>query len=287
MTEKAVRRAGRKGPRGGIHPWLAPAGGAIGFLGAVLGVGGGLFATPLLHYGSKLPLRRAVATSLVLVFATAFSATITELFHAQTSLSGPVLLWLVPSGLLGAQVGYFVSRRIDARGLRAIFVVLLLAAAARILFSERAEDPVAVDAIRVPWTLGLRIAAVGFGGGVVAPLLGIGGGLLVVPGLLLAVPDLGYLVARACSMGLATVTSVRSVWLCSRGGDIDLPRGGWLGSGALVGAVLGVSAVHHPGWAAAARTLLGILLVLVALRMAWDLRRAFASGSTGPGATVD
>ncbi len=240
----------------------------------MLGVGGGLFATPLLHFGCGLRLRRAVATSLVLVFATAFSATVTELFHAEPALSLPALLWLVPSGLVGAQAGFALSRRVSGRKLRAIFVVVLLVAAYRVLWAARPEVEPAAGALDLSLAAGLRVAAVGFGGGLVAPLLGIGGGLLVVPGLLLTVPELGYLGARACSMALASVTSLRSVWLCSRGGDIDLPRGGWLGFGALVGAVAGVSAVHRPGWAGGARILLGVVLVLVALRMALDLLRS-------------
>ena len=40
---------------------------AIAFVGAMCGIGGGLFTVPLLHFGVRLPLKQAVATALVLV----------------------------------------------------------------------------------------------------------------------------------------------------------------------------------------------------------------------------
>ena len=50
---------------------LSVAGSLIGFLGSMCGVGGGLFAIPLLHYGLGIELRRAGATARCRVFATA------------------------------------------------------------------------------------------------------------------------------------------------------------------------------------------------------------------------
>jgi hypothetical protein len=58
--------------------WLVLAGLAIGFLGSWCGIGGGLFAVPLLHFVRKLELRAAVATALVLVLATSTAATAAE-----------------------------------------------------------------------------------------------------------------------------------------------------------------------------------------------------------------
>ena len=75
-------------------------------MGAVCGLGGGLFAVPLLHYVFKLPLRRAVATGLCLVCATAVSSTTAEFLHEDSALLWEVVLPLVGGALVGAQIGF-------------------------------------------------------------------------------------------------------------------------------------------------------------------------------------
>src|SRR5262249_10359101 len=50
---------------------LSLAGAATGFVGALLGLGGGVFLVPLLTLGFGIPIRAAIAASLVSVIATA------------------------------------------------------------------------------------------------------------------------------------------------------------------------------------------------------------------------
>ena len=86
-------------------PLLLLAGAAIAFIGALCGIGGGLFAVPMLHYLFKLDLRASVATALCLVAATAYSSTLTEVFREDSFLEltvGP----LAVGALLGAQLGF-------------------------------------------------------------------------------------------------------------------------------------------------------------------------------------
>lgn len=65
---------------------LLLAGAAIAFIGALCGIGGGLFAVPMLHYLFKLDLRASVATALCLVAATAYSSTLTEVLREDSAL---------------------------------------------------------------------------------------------------------------------------------------------------------------------------------------------------------
>jgi uncharacterized membrane protein YfcA len=192
--------------------WLVPAGFLIGFLGSLCGIGGGLFAVPLLHYLRKIPLKESVATGLVLVVATTFSSTATELFQAEPDLHGWTILPLVAGVLFGAQFGYLVAVKVNVRVLRAIFVVFLSVAGYRVFAGGGGEvvesGEVALDALGYVYAF-----LVGIGGGFVAPLLGVGGGLVMVPGLYLILPALGFPGARACSLAAGVFGSSRSLFL--------------------------------------------------------------------------
>lgn len=259
-------------PRGGRPVWLVPAAAAVAVVSAMCGIGGGLFAVPLLHFVAGMPLRRAVGTALALVFVTTASSTVTEVFHDDSRLRWGLVATLAVGALIGTQLGYRVSRRIDQRRLRLVFAVVLSLAGLRILLApERMAEAAATAGGTEPWHH-LVAALAGFGGGFLAPLLGVGGGLLMVPVLFLGVPGMGYLGARACSLAVGALASARSVFLYLREGAIDARTALWIGLGALLGAVPGVYLVHWPGWSRAAQMIMGTILLGVALRFALSAR---------------
>ena len=103
---------------------LGMMGAAVAAYGAVCGIGGGLFMTPILHYVRKLPLKNAVATSLALVSASTIAATSAELLHEDGRLTAERLMLvgaLIVGSLFGAQIGFLVARRLDVTYLKAVF----------------------------------------------------------------------------------------------------------------------------------------------------------------------
>ncbi|MFT5048903.1 MAG: putative membrane protein YfcA [Chlamydiales bacterium] len=255
---------------------LTAAGFFIGMVAATCGIGGGLFAVPLLHYGFKLPLKAAVATSLCLVLATSTSATVTEALHPGRALLPELVGVLVLGALVGAQIGHRIASRLPVKKLKAVFSVVLLLAGARLLLAGAGGGADEALVAFVPTSSDYAVAlAIGLVAGVAVPLLGVGGGLVVVPCLLFVMPQLGYLGARAASLGMATLTSARSIFLYRKDGLIDWKRARWFALGALAGAVGGVYWVHQSGNAILARGALGGVLVLAGLRFSVDaLRRA-------------
>lgn len=252
--------------RGGRSPLFFVTGLAIAFIGAMCGIGGGLFTVPVLHFGFGLRLRRAVATSLLLVFATTTGATLTEVVSGQSAIHWPIVGFLALGILVGAQLGYPVSKRFDTHNLRGLFSIVIAIAAVRILFAgshlvEPATEPITAKAIAYA-------ATSGFFGGFVSPILGIGGGLVMVPALLLGPSALSFAGVRACSMAAAIVTSGRSLTLYWKERSIHPQVAPPLALGAFLGAVLGVSSVHQPGVIHYARVLLGLVLVFVSARFA-------------------
>lgn len=249
--------------------WLAIAGVAIGFLGCLCGIGGGLFAVPILHYLVKIPLKQAVATGLVLVVATTSASTGTEAFQEDPDLVWPAIAALVVGVLLGAQLGFRVSERINVRVLRWFFVFFLSLAGWRVWAGGGGE--VVPDAeLILHWSFYPVAFLVGIGGGFVAPLLGVGGGLLMVPGLYLALPAIGFPGARACALAAGVVGSIRSLRLHARAGRVHWIPGLTLGIGALFGATAGVFFLRIEGFAEVGRPILAVVLWFVAGRFLVD-----------------
>lgn len=237
------------------------------------GVGGGLFAVPALYMLWGLPLRNAIATGLVLMAANTGVATLVEFVREDSQIVWPVVGVLVIGSMVGAELGYALSKRVAVRGIKKIFTVVLALGGLKVVW-DVFHPPLPVDAAEVVLD-GAHIAVAllaGFGGGVLAPMLGVGGGLIIVPGLLLGMPELGYGAIRACSMAAATVTSARSAYLHMRDRRIHWPMGGWLAASAVLGASLGVVLFHVEGMEGVARIMLALMLWYVTWRFVRELR---------------
>jgi len=275
MTEATMKSEGPENEgRRAQGLGVAAIGCLIGTWSSMCGIGGGLFAVPLLHYVYKVPLKRAVALSLALVFATTASSTIAELLRADSAIEWGIVAGLVIGTLFGTPLGFRVAQKIDTRRLKMIFIFVLLFVGLRILgaLPDFLSGSVSVGtAEEVGWTEYLVAVAIGVGGGFVAPLLGIGGGLVAVPALHLAVPVIGHLGARACSLAMGTVASAKSNWLYWKKGQHDPRAALSLALGAVVGAWIGVQLVHLEALTDIAAKMLGGTLLFVSGRFAVDV----------------
>lgn len=254
-------------------PLLALAGLLIASVSAMCGIGGGLFAVPVLHYLFRVPLKQSVATALCLVWAVAVSATITEAVHPDGALFWSIILVLVGSSLVGTQLGFLIARRLATRALKGVFCVALLVAGAKIMSISGGGVPATQGGfVPDPAALGY-VAVVGLCAGIVVPLLGVGGGLVVVPALLLGLPQVGWYGARAVSLAMAVVSSSRALRLYHSVGLVHWATGRWFGVGAGLGAIVGVQLVHRSGAAEVGQVLLGAVLCVAAVRFGWDFVR--------------
>jgi uncharacterized membrane protein YfcA len=106
-------------------------GAAVGFLAAIMGVGGGFIMVPAMIYLLGMPTKVVIGTSLFqIIFVTAF----TTVMHAVTSQTVDMMLALILilGGVVGAQIGTRVGVRLKAEQLRILLSLLVLAVSVRI-----------------------------------------------------------------------------------------------------------------------------------------------------------
>lgn len=105
----------------------------IGFIGTILGVGGGFMFVPALIYLFRLPTRAAVAASQVQILATMVAATV---LHAVFNHAIDVVLAipLILGGVIGAHFGITVGRAVNGARFRLLLALLILSVALRFLF---------------------------------------------------------------------------------------------------------------------------------------------------------
>jgi uncharacterized protein len=102
----------------------------IGFIGAVMGIGGGFILVPLMIYLLRVPTSTVIGTSMVLTLVTMVFAT---LLHAVTNhlVDAVLALILMVGGVTGAQFGARAGQKIRGEHLRLLLGLLVLAVGIR------------------------------------------------------------------------------------------------------------------------------------------------------------
>lgn len=110
-----------------LHPLrLSAFGIVIGAIGGLLGVGGGFLMTPALALWAGLDMKRAVASSLVLICVNSFTGVMVDMFIGM-QYDWPFVLTFTALTTAGIITGTLLSRRIDNTVLRAAFGWVVLA----------------------------------------------------------------------------------------------------------------------------------------------------------------
>lgn len=110
-----------------VHPLrLSAFGIVIGAIGGLLGVGGGFLITPALAVWAGLDMKRAVASSLVLISVNSFTGVMVDMADGM-QYDWPYVLTFTAVTTAGIIAGTLLSRRIDNTVLRAAFGWVVLA----------------------------------------------------------------------------------------------------------------------------------------------------------------
>jgi len=254
-------------------------GAAAGLMAGLLGLGGGLIVVPMLNYifqlsagvPDELCMRLAVGTSLASIMFTGASSTRA---HARRgSVLWPWVWPLAPTLALGTFLGSALAAGLPISGLKAFFAFFLVAVAIQMLAdyypAARGQKPGRAV-----------LAGAGFFIGGVSSLVGLGGGTMSVPFLRWSGVELRQAVGTSAAMG----------WAIALAGTLGYILNGWEAPGLpqyslgyiSLPATLGVAAtsiffaplgarLSHALPLGVLRKLFAVFLVLMAVRMSWEL----------------
>jgi uncharacterized membrane protein YfcA len=251
---------------------------AIGLTLGLLGSGGSILTVPVLVYLVGVPEKAAIAESLAIVCLIAGGGVIPFAFRRMVSWS-TVMLFSLP-GMVGAYMGALAATRISARVQLILFAVLMLSAAGLMLRRSVAHadssphNPNAgADASASPTKQEFETVIVqGFGIGVLTGLVGVGGGFLIVPALVLLV-HLPMHKAVGTSLATITLNSAAGFYkhaqaLPSLHLQLDWHLITLFGALGLVGSLTGGAIARYVPHDRL-RRLFGVFLVIMALFLLW------------------
>ena len=275
--------------------WVLGLGGAIGFLSGLFGVGGGFLMTPMLIF-MGVPPAVAVGTQSAQILASSVSGVLANLRRRAVDLK---MGWvLVAGGVVGSVAGVALFRLLMALGQIDLFVSL-----AYVLFLGTIGALMLVESLgamlrnRRPasrrrrlhqhfwmhgWPLKLRFpesrlyisvlmpVAVGALGGLLAAVLGIGGGFVMVPAMIYLIGMPTAVVVGTSLFQICFVAAITGFLQAYANHSVDILLALLLISGGVVGTQFGTRFAGRLN-AEQTRTLLALLVLLVCGKLAWDL----------------
>lgn len=269
--------------------------GLVGFVSGMVGVGGGFIMTPALIF-LGIPGPVAVATGASQIAATSFSGIMTQ--TRRKNVDWRMGLLLSSGGIVGSIAGVGLFQRLLNIGqldliISLLFLVflagigsLMLAESIAIMrgrvstSSSMLSRPVKAVAHRLPFRLkfprsGLYISvlpplALGFTIGVLAAIMGVGGGFILIPAMIYLLRMPTTVVIGTSLFQVLIVTCVTIILQATATQRVDLVLAAVLMLGGVVGAQLGarlgagLKGEHL-------RALLGLILIVASLKFLWDL----------------
>ena len=172
-------------------------GAALGTLGGLFGIGGGLIAIPVLGVWFGLDQHLAQGTALVMVVPNVMLAL--WRYHQRNRIEMRHVLPLASMGFCFAWLGSIWAVGIDAQSMRIGFVVFLVVLAAYNLIRMFAATAPASAQMRHDWPW---LAALGAASGTMGGLFGVGGAVVATP-ILTSVFGTSQVVAQGLSLALA------------------------------------------------------------------------------------
>lgn len=252
-----------------------------GFLGSLLGLGGGIIVVPALTLLFNVDIKYAVAASLISIVATSSGAAASFLKDHLTNLRLAVLLEV--GTVAGAMTGFIISSSIKSSFLYLLFGGFLLFSSI-MMFRKKGDPRSEVDH---PWSQKLKLAGsypnekgvlthykvanvpVGlfsmYFAGILSALLGIGSGIFKVMAMDGAM-KLPMKVSSATSNFMIGVTATASAGAYLLRGDIRPEIASPVALGIIVGSWIGAKAMTRMP-AATIRKIFVVVLVIVSVQM--------------------
>ncbi len=270
-------------------------GGIVGLLSGLFGVGGGFILTPLLFF-IGIPPAVAVASAANQIAGSSFSALLVHL--KRKTVDFKMGLVLLAGGLIGSAVGVQVFQVLSRQGqfeltVSLLYVVLLggigaimLTESLRVLRRSRDPNPIVRPRRHHTWAQGLPLKmrfrtsqlyvsaippfVVGLLVGVLAAIMGVGGGFIMVPAMIYLVGMPTKVVIGTSVFQFLFVTAFTTVLHAVQNQTVDVVLSLFLLVGGVIGAQIGANLSLRLR-AEQLRILLALLVLGVGARVLLDL----------------
>jgi uncharacterized protein len=249
---------------------------AAGLLGGLFGVGGGLIIVPGLVGLAGMDRRLAHGTSLAATLPIATASLLT--YSARDNVDWAVAAFLAIGAIAGAVAGTHLLQVLPKRLLTIIFVITVLVTAVRLGSGTTSTGR---DDLTI--AMALLFITIGFLTGTLAGLLGIGGGIVMVPAMVVLL-GMTPVVAKGTSVAVIVPTAIMGTVRNRRYANTDLRVAAVIGLFGVVSAVIG-GLVADTLSDRVSNVMFATLLLIVAVSQLWTLRRPSAL-TAGPTETV-
>lgn len=231
-----------------------------GFLSGLFGIGGGIIIVPLLVV-IGYDIKKSSAISLGAVLLISLAGVISYASFGEVNWLLAALLAV--GSVTGAQLGSRILGRLPAKTVQLFFAVFLLLVAVSLFVIPSTREGV----VELGWMNGIGAVLLGLVVGTLAAILGIGGGVMIVPALMLGF-GAGDLLARGTAIAMMIPTSISGTIAHIRAGRADLVASALIGAGAVFTTALGalVARAMNPQLG---NTLFAIFVVFLAGQLAW------------------
>lgn len=224
----------------------------VGLSLGALGSGGSIITTPVLVYVAGIRPENAIGMSLVIVGATSLVGALMHLRRGNVALRPSVLF--AATGMIGSYIGSKGTSLLSEKSLMLLFAATMLIVGIRMWRSTVGTLEKGAFSI-------VRCLFVGFAVGLLSGFLGIGGGFLIVPALVLYA-GLDSRTAVGTSLAVIALNSTTGVAGQLRVATIDWPLLAGFLAFALIGMMMGAIAASRLAEARLRRLFATTVLVL-------------------------
>ena len=272
-------------------------GAAVGFLSGMFGVGGGFLMTPLLIF-YNIPPAVAVATEANQIVASSFSGALAHLRKGTVDVKLGITLLI--GGLAGSTIGVYVFSFLRSVGQLDLIISILY-----VVFLGSIGTLMTIESLRaiqkskqaggavpkrrpghdswihaLPFKVRFRksklylsvipVLALGMLVGILAAIMGVGGGFIMVPAMIYMLRVPTNVVIGTSLFQIIFVTGYTTIIQSTTNQTVDIVLAVILMVGGVIGAQLGAAAGHKLK-GEQLRALLGLLVLGVCIRLGYDL----------------
>ena len=235
---------------------------AAGFLSGLFGVGGGILLVPALVLLLHLPQRMASGTSLAAVLPISVASLVS--YTISDSVDWWVALFLAIGAVSGALVGTHLLQVLPIKVVGVGFVALLVLTAIRLFIPLEADGRAQLTALTA-----VLLVLVGAAIGILAGLFGVGGGVVLVPALVV-LWSISPVIAKGTSLAVVVPSAIVGTLRNRANRNADLRLAAIVGVAGIVSAVVGAEVAHAID-DRLSNVLFAMLLVAVSLKLIRDL----------------